>query len=465
MASKVKRINRCMVGSLIIILILVSLLSTGCLGKILKKPAPKKEPPKIGILMASMKGDGYEIIKKEMEKSKKQEKVDLKWQDAKNDPQNQQNQVEKLLKQKVKVMVLDLVNPSLGGALVSKIAEKKIPVLALEKVPEGTEVAGVVLPDYLRAGELQGQYVAKAVPKGKVLLLMGPEGSQVGSELSQGFTKGLQVKPGVATGLVVQKQIISDLVPDKEVEAKVNESLLANPDAKAVVSQEPRQTLALIKFLTKKENKDKAEKLITVGLGADKTASVAVAAGKHDAEVDTRPDLQAYYTLKAAKQLAQGQKLDFAQNIKNGNVDVLARVIPVRLISLENIWLLKDRWGDLKKEAEKQEKKEEKEKSSKGGTGGAKSGGSGGSSGGSGSSGSSAGKTGGTQGGQKQSKESGQKGKKTTLIIKTKEGKTMEIEVDGEIQEIKSQAKKEEGKSGSEKGSSGQGGSESKSQS
>lgn len=453
MSREKKQTNRNMIGSLLIILMMFSLLSAGCLGKILKKPAPKKEPPppKIGVLMATMKGDGYEIIKKEMDKSKKKEKVDLQWEDAKNDPQTQQKQVEKLLKQKVKVMVLDLVNPSLGGALVPKIAEKKIPVLALDKIPEGTEVAGVVLPDYLRAGELQGQYVAKSVPSGKVLLLMGRAESQLGKALYQGFIRGLQAETGVATGLVVQKQELSDMVTDSEVESKVKEALLAHPDAAAVVSQEPRQTLALVKFLTTEENKAKAEKLITVGLGADKTSAVALAAGKHDAEVDTRPELMAYYALKAAKQLADGQKLELAQNIKNGNVDVQARVIPVRLISLENIWLLQDRWGDLKKEVEKLEKKE---KSSKGGTSGAKSGSSGTSDkGGSGGSSGSNGTDGKGSSSSKSDGSSGQKGKKTTLIVKTKEGKTMEIEVDGEIQEIKTQDKKEESSKGSGKGS------------
>ncbi|HEX3032740.1 MAG TPA: substrate-binding domain-containing protein, partial [Bacillota bacterium] len=134
MGSHEKLIKRNTVGFFVLLLIVVSLLSTGCLGKVLKKPAAKKEPPppKIGILMATMQGDGYQIIKKEMEKAKKKEKVDLKWQDAKNDPQTQQEQVEKLTKAKVKVIVLDMVNPSLGGGLVPKIAQEKIPVLALD---------------------------------------------------------------------------------------------------------------------------------------------------------------------------------------------------------------------------------------------------------------------------------------------------------------------------------------------
>ncbi|HEX3033441.1 MAG TPA: hypothetical protein VHS59_14615, partial [Bacillota bacterium] len=251
-----------------------------------------------------------------------------------------------------------------------------------------------------------------------------------------GPTSGATVETVTIAGRTVEKNVISDMVPDKEVSPLVEKALKENQDVIAVVSQEPRQTLELIKYLTAKENKDLADKWITVGLGADKTASVALTAGLHEAEVDTRPDLLAYYTLMGAKQLASGQKVDFDRTIKNDNVDVPARVIPVRLISLENLWLLQDRWGDLKKAATKLEKQEESGQSGEQGKSKEQ-----------GKSGKGTGvkvKESDSKGDSSKDSKDQQgaeaktgKGRKTTVTIKTKAGKTVEIEVEGEVEEIR----------------------------
>lgn len=426
--------RRKVLNVLVLGVMVASVAFSGCSPKGAKKPAPQKEEPpvKVGVAMATMEGDGYAALKKAMEKMKKTEKVDLMWMDAKNDPVTQGTQVEELVKKKAKVIILHMVNPGEGRQLVSKLQEKQIRVLAIERLPKNVALDGYVTPDYLRAGEVQGQFVAGKVVKGTVLVFTGAEDTLTNQALYAGFRQGL----GTGHALVIKKITVSDTIDPKVIEEEVLQALKANPNAAAIVAQSGSQTAAVIKYL--QENKDKADLITTVGLGADKHASVALATGQHDAEVDTRPDLIAYYALKGAKLLAQGQHIDYDQRVKNDESDVPVKVIPVRLIRMDNTYLLEERWGDLKKEAKKAEEKEKKKAEKQ----------------------ESKPKVKVTEGGGKDKEQQ----KKTKLMIKTKEGKTIEIEVDGEIQEIKSQtggaAKGKEAKGGKQEGGSGQGGSE-----
>ncbi len=434
----------------------LAVLFSGCGRKGEKKPAPKEEPPvKIGIAMATMEGDGYAALKKAMEKLKKEEKADLVWMDAKNDPATQAKQIDELVKKKVKVIILHMVDPKEGRKLVGKLQEQKIRVIAVERLPENVGLDGYVTPDYLRAGELQGKFIAKAVTKGTVLLVRSSSETQSDKLLRTGFLQGLGTMPN----LVLKEVLVKESTKPKAIEAEVLKALKENPAVEAIVTQTGFQTLGLGKYLQSKEQQKRVKLITTVGLGADKSAALALAEGNHDAEVDTRPDLIAYYALKGAKLLAKDQHLDYDQRIKNDESDVPTKVIPVRLVKEDNLYLLTERWGDLKKEAQKAKKEAEKkqkeaEKKAKEQNSGAKVKITDEGKGDSGQKKSSGEKESSGQQGDQASKD---QPKKTKLMIKTKEGKTIEIEVDGEIKEITTQAGT--GGSSSPEGKQGEGGS------
>jgi ABC-type sugar transport system substrate-binding protein len=409
----------------IVIIVASSLVFSGCSLKGGKKPTPKQgktpsQPVKIGVAMATMEGEGSKAVKKAMEKIKATEKVELTWVDAKNDLLTQNTQVDELVKKKVKVIILQIVDPKAGPQLISRIQQQQIKVVALTSLPENVPLDGYVAPDFLRAGEVQGQFVARKVTKGEVIVLTTEGFNQASKVLYTGFQQSLPS----GSPLAVKKVTMPDTLEAVIMEQEVFKTLQAHPNAVAVVAQSGSQTAALLKFL--KTDQAKATVLTTVGLGGDKDAALALAAGLHDAEVDIRPDLMAYYALKGAKLLAEGQNVDYDQRVKSDESDVPVKVIPVRLIKSENVYLLEERWGKLKQQAEEQEKKQGQSRSKSGGSS------------------------------DESTVQSGGQGKKSKLIIKTKEGKTMEIEIDGEIQEIKSQAAESSGQGG-QGGKEGQG--------
>lgn len=67
---------------------------------------------RIAVSLADMQRDGNQIIKQVMDKRKREEKVQITWLDAKNDPKQQQKQLQQLAKQRIKAVVLQPVDPA-----------------------------------------------------------------------------------------------------------------------------------------------------------------------------------------------------------------------------------------------------------------------------------------------------------------------------------------------------------------
>lgn len=404
------------------------------------KQQKKTEKLKIGVSMATTEGDGYAILKKTMDELKKKHNAEITWKDAKNDPMEQDVNVDELIKKKVKAVVLQPVDPKASTDLVDKLMQKDIKVVALEKLPINTPLDGYITPDFARAGELQAQAVARQLQKGQVLLLAGDQDQKSAKDMLASFGEYLQANTK-ATLEAIKPQGYLDPSTAKQVVAT---GLARYPAPKAIVTQDPALATALMEYL---KVSPMTPKPFTVGIGADKTVVKAMMNNQHDAEVDIRPDLLAAYSMEAAVRLSQDGHLDYDQKLKNDSSDVPVREIPVRLITKDNVYLMKALWGkELEKSTSKAKEtkaqgSEQGKTSEKSGQSSEKKSGEGGQSGSEGQSGG-------------QGEQKGQKAKMTKLKITTKEGRTMEIEVPGDVQSIETKM----GESGKGEKSGGQGG-------
>ncbi|MHB8170259.1 MAG: sugar ABC transporter substrate-binding protein [Thermincolia bacterium] len=413
----------------------------GCPGGGEKKPqlGGGEEKPKmsVGVSVATAEGDDYKFIKKTMEEQKKQEKVEVMWKDAKNDPMEQAVNVDEMVKKKVKAIIIQPVDPAQGAGLVRKMMEEKIKVVALERLPLNTPLDAFVTPDYRRAGELQGEFILDRVPAGKIVVFSSHPNLASSLQMMEGFQSKVQQNPQLQV-VEVKLPEGADAVSAKEL---VVTTLPNHPSAKAIVAQDAALTKALVETMGKMPP---SKPLVTVGIGAGEEATKALAEGTHAAEVDIRPDLLGQYSLKAALQLANKEPLDYDEKIRNDDSDVPVKVIPVRLIKRENVFMLAERWGKVAeggggkdKGGKKEEKKGQESQSSEGSSEGSSEEGS---------------ESGSENGGQGKEGQQGQ-GKITKLKVTTKDGKTMEIDIPGEIAKIEAQA-------GDEQGGQQQGGSE-----
>ncbi|ABO50003.1 monosaccharide ABC transporter substrate-binding protein, CUT2 family [Desulforamulus reducens MI-1] len=441
----------------------------GCPGKEAQPKPETQKKIKIGVSLAAMEFDGNKIIKKFMQERSKKEKVQLIWLDAKMDPSQQEKDVDKLIQQKVKAIILQTVDPKEGAKLVDKIVQAKIKVIGLETLPYNAPLDGYVASDHTRAGELQGKFILNQVSNqnsGGQKQGQSQQGNQSSGEQSSQSSEQTNQQQGAKSNIKILflkgdpmdpvAQMIVDgarsvLGQSKNVEKMIVEehpegdpqmaqmtvmNTLQEGSVDAILATDDRLAEAAMKAL-KAENM--TQKILTVGVGADQKTSQALANGDHDAEIDIMPEHLANSALDAALDIAEKGNWNNDTVIQNGNFDIPAKIIPVRLIDQEQVQLLTARWGDLKKEEKKSQEQQGQGQQQ-------------GSSEGNSSQGGSEGESGQGGGGQ------GNQGKKTKVKIVTQDGKVMEVEVDGEIKKIEQGAGGEKGQEGQQQGSQGGGG-------
>ncbi|MFZ5592462.1 MAG: substrate-binding domain-containing protein, partial [Bacillota bacterium] len=313
--------------------------------------------------------------------------------------------------QKVKAVIWQPVNAALGQQVLPQLARDNIKVVALDSLPRAAAVEGYIAANHALTGQLMARYALERQARRVVLLSGDPQDRAVVSivESVQRELAAAGVKP-----LAVMEH------PVEKTSAVADE--LARLDAgggfDAVLATDSKLAVEAVKYL---QGKNRTAPVTTVGVGADEAASQALAAGLHDAEIDTRPELLARYALEAAKGLAENGQWAYEGQLTEGTSAVPYRYTPVRLIDQQNIYLLAERWQSLAKGGQQGG---QGQPGSAGQSGGGQGGGS------SGSSGQGSASPGGQGGGEQ---------KKTVLRITTMEGQTMEVEVPGEIKKIETQ--------------------------
>ncbi|MCL4442460.1 MAG: substrate-binding domain-containing protein [Firmicutes bacterium] len=439
----------------------------GCGKKEEKKPL--SPPVKIAVCFDDLNRDGNKIIKKVIEGREKKDNVEIMWYDAENDPEKQKKQLEKLADQKVKAAIVQFIDLSAGAEVMRGLVEKNIKVIALERLPADAPADAYVASDHNLAGQLLAGFAINAGRKAAGLPAPPDPGENTEqSQQGQGQQKQLdQGQQGQAGASVPPEAQLGGKVPigailltgdpsdsmSGEIAASARSSLKGSSEVnllsevpvpkgdpaqvpvvlqkemvrlgsgvQAVLATDSRLAVAAAAIL---KNAGINNRVLTAGVGADEKASKALESGEHDAEIDTRPDLLGQYTLDAAISLVNGGRWQYDGQTASGSYSVPSRITPVRLIRSDNVFLLKQQWKDL------EGNKEKKESSDSGSSGGSENSGEG-----QGGDGDKQGSE--KEGGEQGEKEKGGQGKKTMLRITTQDGKTMEVEINGEIKKIES---------------------------
>ncbi|WP_018085476.1 sugar ABC transporter substrate-binding protein [Desulfurispora thermophila] len=397
---------------LVLLLTMSAGLLTGC-GK--KKQTAKKPNPtkvKIAICLADMQRDGNKTIARTIKKEAQTAGVDLLLAEAGGDAFKQVSQLQELGQKKVKAVIWQPVNAALGQQVLPQLARDKIKVVVLDSLPREAAVDGYVAANHALTGQLLARYALERQARRVVLLGGDPQDRAVAAMVES-------VQRELAAAGVQPLAVLEHPVEKTPAVSGELARLDAGGGFDAVLATDSKLAVEAVKYL---QGQNRTARVTTVGVGADEAASQALAAGLHDAEIDTRPDLLARYALNAARELAEKGQWSYEGQLTEGTSAVPYRYTPVRLIDQQNIYLLAERWQSLTKGGQKGG---QGQSGSAGQSGGGQGGGSSGSSGGQGST------SPGGQGGGEQ--------KKTVLRITTMEGQTMEVEVPGEIKKIETQ--------------------------
>lgn len=438
----------------IMALFLITLLMFGCNLLPLKRPqaqgkSGEGEKIKVLVSIGNTAVDNYEILQSQLTEMGKEAKLEFTFVDAHNDALKQSTDISKAAEEKAKVIIVEPIEPDMLKTALQDLQKKGIKIICVGNLPTNLPVDAYITPDFRRAGEIQGQQVLEKASSGgkslKILILRGPKKNKTAEAMLAGNMATLQGQKSISS-------ISVEEVPGWNASTAfeiVKTKLTGASPPQAILTHSPEITAATIQAVEQQALQGQVQ---TYGMGTQVKAVEALAQGKHLAEVDFMPEMLAQTLNDAAKSLSKGESWQYERQVQNGNHNVPAKFIPIRSITVDNLYLLQERMEKMKKDQEKkdEEKKGEEKKGGKESSGGSEGGGQGGEGGNSGEGGSGEG----SGGSEKSGAGGGQAQKKTTLKIKTKDGNTFQMEIAGEVESV--EVNGGGGQQGQEKGQEGQ---------
>ncbi|GKX68249.1 galactose ABC transporter substrate-binding protein [Inconstantimicrobium mannanitabidum] len=147
------------------IVMMITFLALSIKESSLLKTSYKDGLPKVGAVIYKYDDTFMSYVRKSMEKTSLA-KCALNIKDSQNDQSRQLEQIDGMIKDKVRVLAVNLVNPKFAPEVINKAKDSKLPVIFFNKEPEASVMnsysnAWYVGADSSEAGILQGRMIVK----------------------------------------------------------------------------------------------------------------------------------------------------------------------------------------------------------------------------------------------------------------------------------------------------------------
>jgi ABC-type sugar transport system substrate-binding protein len=230
--------------------------------------------------------------------------------DAQNDATNQVNQVQTLVTQGVKAIILNPVD-SKQSAPAAKAAEMaNIPLISVDRSVEG-KVAAEVASNNVSGGSLAAIELGRAT-SGEVAHLKGISGASASRDRGQGFEQGLN------SGNI---KVVATAVADFDRAKALNETtnlVQGHPEIKGIFAENDEMALGAIKALGARAGKD----VMVVGFDGTPDGLKAIQDGTLVATVAQQPKLLGSKAVEQAVKAAKGEPV---QQVVDVEVKVITK--------------------------------------------------------------------------------------------------------------------------------------------
>ena len=218
--------------------------------------------------------------------------------DAQNDASKQAADVEDLIQQGVKLIIINPVDSAAVASAIESANKAGIPVITVDRSAGGGKVISHIASDNVAGGKLAGEYMLKSIAAGSdVAMLEGVAGSSAAIERGEGFTKAVEGKVKIVASQTADF--------DRSKGLSVMENILqANPNIKAVFAQNDEMALGALEAIAAAK-KD----IMVIGFDATADAVTKVKEGKLAATVEQQPKLIGEQAIDAAVKYLSGEQV------------------------------------------------------------------------------------------------------------------------------------------------------------
>ena len=252
--------------------------------------------------------------------------------DAKNDVQKQANDIDDLIAQKVKGIVIMPLDSTVAQGWVDKVAEVGIPVASVgSQIGDPNKrtikdvypkLVAVVTQDEIAAGNRAGELALTLLPKdrpAKIAIIEGQAGFSEVKQRSEGFLEALKAA-GAKYEIVASQP--GDWTAEKG-EAACQNILSAHPDVDLFFNQADDMVVGCARAVKAAGSKAKL-----IGFGGSKLAIAAIEDGSVDGAVCYKPEelgkiaFQAVYEAATGKKVRQHEFISYlTPGVSKANID------------------------------------------------------------------------------------------------------------------------------------------------
>ncbi len=283
-----------------------ALLATGCSGT----GASGGSGITIGLAVSTLNNPFFVQLQQGAQEMANQLGAKLTVVDAQNDATNQVNQVQTLVTQGVKAIILNPVD-SKQSAPAAKAAEMaNIPLISVDRSVEG-KVAAEVASNNVSGGSLAAIELGRAT-SGEVAHLKGIPGASASRDRGQGFEQGLN-----SGNIKVAATAVADFDRAKGLNETTN-LLQGHPGIKGVFAENDEMALGAIKALGARAGKD----VMVVGFDGTPDGLKAIQDGTMVATIAQQPKLLGSKSVEQAVKAAKGEPV---QQVVDVEVKVITK--------------------------------------------------------------------------------------------------------------------------------------------
>lgn len=303
-------------------------------------------PVRIGFSMDTLKEERWQRDKQLVEQRAKELGAELDVQVANGDDSVQTKQADNMLTKGVDVLIVAPHNGEIAASIVEAAHRQKVPVISYDRLIKNSDVDLYVSHQVEKIGEMQAEYALKRVPKGNYVLIGGAPTDNNALLLRKGQMNVL--KPAIDRGdiKVISDQFAKEWRADDALRITEDALTKTGNDIQAIVASNDGTAGGAISALPA----SLVGKVLVTGQDAQLDAVQRIAEGRQTMTIYKPIQPLAFSAVEAAIKLAKGEKVDAADRINNGKLDVPSILQEPIAVDKENMdaTLIKD--GYHKKE-------------------------------------------------------------------------------------------------------------------
>ena len=288
--------------------------------------------PKIGFILSTMQEERYQRDKSVFEQTIKKMGGEVVFASCNNSEQTQAAEVDNLLSQGVKVLVLQPVNGDTATAFVKQAKEDGVAIVDYDRLIKNAPIDAYITEDSLKVGALQAEAAAKYTHgKGNYVILMGQAGHSVAEARTAGIMNVLKKYPKIK---VVVKQYHPGWSPALAMQTAENALTQQHNNVQAIIANNSGMAHGAVQALA---DQKLTGKVFVAGADADLANLRDVVAGKQQFEVMISITEMAKRAAETAMALANKTEFKFDSTTNNGLLNVKTINTPVYPIDKSNI--------------------------------------------------------------------------------------------------------------------------------